>query len=122
MLTSSIVDRQSSIRGGGMESNGQRRRVVVTGLGAVTALGLNVAENWEAAVAGKSGADYITLFDAKGGGHETHFACEVKGFDPTVRMTAKEARRTDRVIQFAVVAAYEAAESARLEINETNAE
>jgi 3-oxoacyl-[acyl-carrier-protein] synthase II len=105
-----------------MESNGQRRRVVVTGLGTVSPLGLNVTDNWEAAVAGKSGADYITLFDAKGGGHVTTFACEVKGFDPTVRMSAKEARRTDRVIQFAVVAAHEAVEDANLEIGEANAE
>ena len=62
-----------------MEGNGHRRRVVVTGMGTVSPLGLNVAQNWAAAVAGKSGATTITQFDAKGGGFETHFACEVKG-------------------------------------------
>ena len=105
-----------------MGANGQRRRVVVTGLGSVSPLGLNVTENWASAVAGKSGADYITHFDAKGGGFATHFACEIKGFDPTIRMTAKEARRTDRVIQLAVAAAFEAVEHAKLEINEANSE
>ena len=105
-----------------MEGNGHRRRVVVTGMGAISALGLNVVQNWEAAVAGKSGAATITQFDAKGGGFETTFACEVKGFDPTVRMTAKEARRADRVIQLAVAAAYEAVEHAKLTIDDSNAE
>ena len=105
-----------------MEGNGHRRRVVVTGMGTVSPLGLNVVQNWQAAVAGKSGATTITQFDAKGGGFETTFACEVKGFDPTLRMTAKEARRADRVIQFAVAAAFEAVEHAKLTIDESNAE
>src|SRR3954452_21824107 len=102
-----------------MSTNG-RRRVVVTGMGAVSPLGLNVAENWASAAAGKSGADYITHFDARGGGFTTHFACEVKGFDATSRMSAKDVRRTDRVIQFAVVAAFEAVEDAGLAITEAN--
>jgi 3-oxoacyl-[acyl-carrier-protein] synthase II len=104
-----------------MATNG-RRRVVVTGMGAISPLGLTVAENWDAAVAGVSGVDYITHFDAQGGGFETTFAAEVKGFDPLKRLTPKEARRMDRVIQFAVCAAYEAIEDADLAITGENAD
>jgi 3-oxoacyl-[acyl-carrier-protein] synthase II len=101
---------------------GERRRVVVTGMGAVSPIGLTVEENWASVLAGRSGADYITHFDARGGGFATHFACEVKGFDPTARLSAKEARRMDRVTQFAVAAACDAVEHARLAIGPDNAE
>lgn len=99
-----------------------RRRVVVTGMSALSAMGLTLEENWRNILAGCSGADYITLFDARGGGFTTHFACEVKGFDPSDRLGAKEARRMDRVTQFAVIAAHDAIEHAGLAITPENAE
>jgi len=98
------------------------RRVVVTGIGAVSPVGLNVAENWDAIVGGRSGIAPITHFDAAGQGFGTQIAAEVKGFDPTTRLSAKEVRRMDRVIQLAVVAAFEAVESAGLAITPENAD
>jgi len=98
------------------------RRVVVTGIGAVSPVGLNVAENWDAIVGGRSGIAPITHFDAVGRGFGTQIAAEVKGFDPTTRLSAKEVRRMDRVIQLAVVAAFEAVESAGLAITPENAD
>jgi 3-oxoacyl-[acyl-carrier-protein] synthase II len=103
-----------------MTSTQGPRRVVVTGVGAVSPVGLNVAENWDAIVAGRSGLGPITHFDAVGRGFGTQIAAEVKGFDPTTRLTAKEVRRMDRVIQFAVIAAFEAVESAGLRITPEN--
>src|SRR5918997_1876259 len=105
-----------------MGANGDRRRVVVTGMSAISPLGLTLAENWESVVEGRSGADYITHFDAKALKLTTIFACEVKGFDPSGRLGAKEARRMDRVTQLAVVAAFDAVEQAKLEITPENAE
>ncbi len=102
-------------------ANGQRR-VVVTGIGAVSGVGLNVAENWASVSNGCSGIATITHFDAVGRGFGTQIAAEVKGFDPLTRISAKEARRMDRVTQFAVVAAFEAVESAGLAITADNAE
>ena len=58
----------------------QKHRVVVTGVGLVSPLGIGTAETWQGLLAGRSGAGTITLFDASQ--HTTHFACEVKGFDP----------------------------------------
>jgi 3-oxoacyl-[acyl-carrier-protein] synthase II len=80
-----------------------RRRVVVTGLGLVSPVGIGVDESWAALVAGKSGIGPITLFDAST--FPTRIAGEVKGFDPTKFMDRKEARRNDRFIQFALAAA-----------------
>ena len=100
----------------------EARRVVVTGLGAVSPVGLTVAENWDAIVAGRSGLGPITHFDAAGRGFGTQIAAEVKGFDPTIRLSAKEVRRMDRVIQLAVVAAFEATEHAGLQIGPENAD
>src|SRR5918998_858242 len=100
-----------------MGANGDRRRVVVTGMSAISPLGLTLAENWEGILEGRSGADYITHFDAKALELTTLFACEVKGFDPSVRISTKEARRMDRVTQLAVVVAH-----AGLEITPENAE
>jgi len=88
------------------------RRVVVTGMGAVSALGLDLPSTWAALIAGECGIAPITRFDATG--FPTTFAAEVKGFDPTV-LGRKEHRRMDRVTQFAVVAAREAVAMARAE-------
>ena len=90
-----------------------RPRVVVTGLGLVTPVGLNVEESWSALLAGVSGAGPITQFDASG--HPVRFACEVKNFDPEDYMDRKEARRADRFLQFAMATAGQAAEQADLE-------
>jgi 3-oxoacyl-[acyl-carrier-protein] synthase II len=96
----------------------ENNRVVVTGLGVVCPLGLNVAETWAALVAGKSGVERITLFDPEG--FETQIAAEVKGFDPNNYMNSKEARRNDRFSQMAVAASLEATQQASLKINESN--
>ena len=90
-----------------------RPRVVVTGLGLVTPVGLNVEESWSALLAGVSGAGPITQFDASD--HPVRFACEVKDFDPEEYMDRKEARRADRFLQFAMATAVQAAEQADLE-------
>ena len=81
------------------------KRVVVTGLGAITPLGNSAPETWESLVAGKSGAGPITLFDASK--FKTQFACEVKGFDPLQHFDHKEVRKLDRYAQLAQVAADE---------------
>ncbi|SRR5579884_391225 len=94
-------------------------RVVVTGLGAVSPLGLDVATTWAAAVSGRSGAGPITLFDARE--YDTRIACEVKDWDPTAYLDRKEVRHTDRVVQFAVGAALQALKDAGLEITAENA-
>jgi 3-oxoacyl-[acyl-carrier-protein] synthase II len=83
-----------------------RRRVVVTGLGAVTPLGNDVATTWRAMRAGVSGASGITKFDASS--FPVRFACEVKGFDPLATMDRKEAKRADQYTQYAVAASVEA--------------
>ena len=80
-----------------------RKRVVVTGLSALTPLGGNVTETWDNLLAGKSGIGPITLFDASG--FDSRIAGEVKGFDPEAYgVPAKQARRMDRFVQFAVAA------------------
>ena len=78
------------------------RRVVVTGLGVVSPLGIGAESTWEGLLAGKSGAGPITLFDCSR--HPTQFACEVKNFDPLVFSDKKEARKMDRFIQLGVAA------------------
>ncbi|MFP5042857.1 beta-ketoacyl-ACP synthase II [Parasediminibacterium sp. JCM 36343] len=78
------------------------KRVVVTGMGALTPLGNNVDDFWANLVDGVSGAGMITNFDASK--FKTRFACEIKGFDPTAHMNTKEARKLDRFAQIAVVA------------------
>ncbi|MCL0046409.1 beta-ketoacyl-ACP synthase II [Dehalococcoidales bacterium] len=93
-------------------------RVVVTGIGILCPLGLNAAITWEALIAGKSGIDYITLFDAEP--FETKFAGEVKGFEPTDYINRKDARRMDRFAQLAVAASLQAVEQAGIQINSTN--
>jgi 3-oxoacyl-[acyl-carrier-protein] synthase II len=91
--------------GSATDSRG-RQRVVVTGLGAITPLALSVPAFWQALLEGKSGAATITAFDASA--FTTHFACEVKGFDPLNYLDRKQAQRLDRFAQFAVAAAEEA--------------
>ena len=88
------------------------RRVAVTGLGAVTPLGNDHRSTWEAAVAGRSGIDFISTFDTTG--FPVRVAAEVRGFDPAAVVGPKEARRLDRFVVLGVAAATEAAEDAGL--------
>jgi 3-oxoacyl-[acyl-carrier-protein] synthase II len=88
------------------------RRVVVTGMGAVTPVGATARETWESAVAGKSGIDFIRSFDASG--YPVRIAAEVKDFDPATVASAKEARRLDRYVLLALAAAREAVAHAEL--------
>jgi len=83
-----------------------RRRVVVTGLGAVTPVGNDVATTWQALLAGVSGGGEITKFDAST--YSVRFACEVKGFDPLAYMERKEAKRADLYAQYAMAASLQA--------------
>jgi len=92
-----------------MTNNGSlngRRRVVITGLGAVTPLGGDVESTWDGLVAGRSGAGEITQFDSSD--YAVHFACEVKDFDPTEYIDRKQARRMDRFAHLIVAAARQA--------------
>jgi 3-oxoacyl-[acyl-carrier-protein] synthase II len=91
---------------------------VVTGIGALTPLGLDMATTWDSLIAGKSGIDYITLFDASD--MEVKFAGEVKGFEPTDYIDRKNARRMDRFAQLAVAAGMQAVKEADLKIDDTN--
>ena len=88
------------------------RRVVVTGLGAVTPIGGDVASTWESALAGRSGVDFIRAFDPEG--FPVRIAAEVKDFDPTTVVSAKEARKLDRNVLLAVASAKEAVDDAAL--------
>jgi 3-oxoacyl-[acyl-carrier-protein] synthase II len=97
-----------------------QRRVVVTGMGVISPVGLTVSEMWEALISGKSGIDYISYFDPAP--FETKFAAEVKGFDPKVYVSHKEAHRMDRFTQLAVAASLQAVEAAGLKIDDGNAE
>src|SRR5579885_482243 len=94
------------------------RRVVITGLGAVTSLGRTAEALWKACLAGCSGVAPITGFDATG--YTTRFAAEIKDWDPAPYMDRKEARRMDRFIQFAVAAASMALEDSGLTIDDAN--
>ena len=91
------------------------KRVVVTGLGALTPVGNNVAETWENLVNGVSGAGPITHFDASK--FKTQFACEVKNFNPNDHLDRKEARKMDLYTQYAIVAAKEAIEDAAMDLD-----
>jgi len=95
------------------------RKVVVTGLGAVSPVGLTVSEMWQALVSGYSGVDYISSFDPAP--FDTRFAAEVKGFEASMYVGRKQARYMDRFTQFAVAASLQAAEAAKLTINTANA-
>lgn len=96
----------------------RRQRVVITGMGAVTAVGHNVADTWAAILAGKSGTGPFTLLNKED--HTAGAICEVKEFDPDQYMDKKEARRRDRYQQLATVAAREAMEQSKLPLSEDN--
>ncbi|MBN1643710.1 MAG: beta-ketoacyl-ACP synthase II [Dehalococcoidales bacterium] len=101
-----------------MGNDNHNSRVVITGIGIISPLGLDTNSTWQALISGKSGTDNITLFDASN--HVTKFAAEVKGFDPTNYIDRKEARRMDRFAQFAVAASKEAIQNSRLQIDDGN--
>ena len=91
------------------------RRVVVTGLGALTPIGNTLSEYWESLIAGESGADYITYFDSTL--FKTQFACELKNFDALDHMDRKESRKYDRFAQYALVSTAEALEDSNLRLD-----
>ncbi|MBW4631771.1 MAG: beta-ketoacyl-ACP synthase II [Iphinoe sp. HA4291-MV1] len=97
-----------------------RKRVVVTGVGAITPIGNTPAEYWEGLISGRNGIGEITLFDASR--HDCRIAGEVKNFDPHKYMDRKEAKRMDRFAQFGVSASKQALADAQLVINDLNAE
>ncbi|MDH3514300.1 MAG: beta-ketoacyl-ACP synthase II [Gammaproteobacteria bacterium] len=98
-----------------------KRRVVITGLGILSPLGIGVADNWRHILAGKSGITRVTHFDASG--YPSTIAGEVKNFDPTTfGISEKEARRMDRFIQLGMAAGIEAFRDSGLEVTEANAE
>ncbi|HOZ52647.1 MAG TPA: beta-ketoacyl-ACP synthase II [Chitinophagaceae bacterium] len=92
------------------------KRVVVTGLGALTPIGNSIQEYWNGLTTGVSGADYIKLFDAEK--FKTRFACEVKNFNPEDFMDRKEARKIDRFSQLAIVSSDQAIADANLNTDE----
>jgi 3-oxoacyl-[acyl-carrier-protein] synthase II len=96
----------------------EKKRVVVTGLGALTPIGNSVGKYWDNLVAGKSGADYITKFDASL--FKTQFACEVKGFDPLDIMDRKEARKLDLFSIYAMATSAEAIEDSKIDLDKIN--
>jgi 3-oxoacyl-[acyl-carrier-protein] synthase II len=95
-----------------------RTRVVVTGLGCVSPLGLNVQETWDGVLHGNSGINQITHFDASE--FKTTFAAEVKGFDPDEILGKRLSRRTDRFTQFSLEATRQALEDANLTVDDSN--
>lgn len=95
-----------------------RKRVVVTGLGAISPLGNDVSTTWDGILAGRSGVDAITHYDTSE--HKIRFAAEVKGFDGAALFGGREARRMDRFTQFALASALQAVEDAGLVIGEDN--
>lgn len=98
----------------------QLKRVVVTGIGALTPIGNNLQEYWNGLINGVSGADLITLFDASK--FKTKFACELKNFDPLQFLDKKEARKLDRFTQTALVVSDQAVEDAGLKAEGINAD
>jgi 3-oxoacyl-[acyl-carrier-protein] synthase II len=97
-----------------------RKRVVITGLGAITPIGNTIAEYWEGLVSGRNGIGPITHFDASR--HDCRIAGEVKNFDPLLYLDKKEAKRMDRFSQLAVCASKQAIADSGLKIDATNAE
>ncbi len=97
-----------------------QRRVVITGLGTVTPIGLTVEQFWENSVCGKSGAARITSFDASQ--YDTKIACEVKGFDPLNHMDRKAAQRMDLFAQYAIAVAGMAVKDSGLDLETENKE
>ncbi len=101
-------------------TNLERKRVVITGLGAITPIGNNLTEYWDGLLNGRNGIGKITLFDASK--HNCQIAGEVKNFDPHDYLDRKEAKRMDRFAQFGVAASLQALEDAKFAINDLNAE
>jgi 3-oxoacyl-[acyl-carrier-protein] synthase II len=96
------------------------KRIVVTGMGAITPLGNSAPDYWKNLVAGVPGADFITLFDASK--FKTKFACEIKNFDPTNYLEKKEARKIDRFTQTALIASDEAVKDAGISKDNVNSD
>ena len=94
------------------------KRVVITGLGALSALGNDVKTNWQNATEGKSGAGAITYFDTAK--FKTRFASEIQNFDPTLKLDRNEIKRSDLYTQYALYAASEAMEDAGLDVSKLN--
>jgi 3-oxoacyl-[acyl-carrier-protein] synthase II len=94
------------------------RRVVITGMGAITPLGNTVDEYWNGLINGVSGAGPITRFDASK--FKTRFACEVKGFDPLNYVERQEARKYDLYTQFSIAASDEAIKQANIDFDKVN--
>ena len=103
-----------------MTEHPPRRRVVITGLGVVTPLGIGVDNTWQALLAGKSGIGPITRFDASG--YACRIAGEVKDFDPADHLEKKEIKKMDTFIQYAVAASQEAVDDAGLTVTPETAE
>lgn len=101
-------------------TNSELKRVVVTGLGAITPIGNNLMEYWDGLISGRNGISLITHFDAAQ--HACRFAGEVKGFDPHDYLERKEAKRMDRFAQFGVAASLQTLADSQLVINELNAD
>ncbi len=101
-------------------TNFEQKRVVVTGLGAITPIGNTLAEYWEGLLSGRNGIGPITLFDASK--HTCRIAGEVKNFDPHQYMERKDAKRMDRFAQFGIGASKQAIADAQFAINDLNAE
>ena len=96
----------------------QLKRVVVTGLGALTPIGNTIEEYWNGLIAGKSGAAPITYYDTEK--HKTKFACEVKNFNAEDYIDKKEVRRLDKFSQYAIVASDEAIKDSGLTLDNAN--
>ncbi|MGF1542624.1 MAG: beta-ketoacyl-ACP synthase II [Pleurocapsa sp.] len=101
-------------------TNWQKKRVVITGLGAVTPIGNNLQQYWESLISGRNGVGAITLFDASQ--HACQIAAEVKNFDPHDYLDKKDAKRMDRFAQFAVAASKQALADAQFVIDDLNAD
>ena len=97
-----------------------RKRVVVTGLGMITPLGIGVKDSWEGLIAGRSGIRRITHFDSSS--FPTKIAGEVEGFDPEDYIESKEIKKMDRFIHFAFAAAKMVIDDSGLQITDSNAE
>lgn len=94
------------------------KRVVVTGLGALTPIGNNIEEYWEGLINGKSGCAPITYFDSEK--FKTKFACEIKGYSPTDHFDRKEARKLDRFAQYAIISSEEAIKDSALDLEKVD--
>lgn len=98
----------------------KRRRIVVTGMGAVTPIGLTIEEYWNNSIAGKSGVGLITRFDAEK--YDTKIAAELKGFNPLNYLERKEANRMDPFAQFALASAEMAIKDSGIDLEKTDRE